>query len=256
VGTGGAGGGVLNINDIVPDLDGYYWEVTPTGDTTAAQTTNYPVGPPVGGCPAGATWDTSGYINTRPAVNVRGTTGQQYTINLNVRGVVGTRCYTGGTPGSTASGNLTGPNNTWYAGGQQFNDSIWTTMEIRVAPKVLGQAGQTNADYDIYFADSFQDTSNWCQKNATYEARFNASLPVLGGGTITFVTHDSNCRTQQNCGSVENQMTCDTSASRIIDMSGVSPAPTNFSQPRTASLAGAIYYVEWLWIDVTSVTSP
>ncbi len=39
-------------------------------------------------------------------------------------------------------------------------------------------------------------------------------------------------------------------------MSGVSPAPTNFAQPRTVSLGGTTYYVQWVWIDVTSVTSP
>jgi hypothetical protein len=39
-------------------------------------------------------------------------------------------------------------------------------------------------------------------------------------------------------------------------MSGVSPAPTNFNQPRTVSLGGTTYYVQWLWLDVTSVTSP
>jgi hypothetical protein len=39
-------------------------------------------------------------------------------------------------------------------------------------------------------------------------------------------------------------------------MTGVSPAPTNFTQPRTFSLNGTTYEVQWLWIDVTSVTSP
>ncbi len=69
-GTGGAtavGGstGEININDIVPGLDGYYWEVTPSGNT-ALSGTNYPFGPAAGGCPSGATWDTTGYINTKP----------------------------------------------------------------------------------------------------------------------------------------------------------------------------------------------
>jgi hypothetical protein len=259
-GTGGGaadagGGGPLSINDIVPGLDGYYWEVTPSGNT-ALSGTNYPFGPPAGGCPSGATWDTTGYINTRPVLNVRGTTGQKYTVNVNVRGVVGTRCYTGGIPGSTAAGNPSGPNNTWYAGGQQFNDTFWNTMEIRVAPKVLGQPMQMNGAYDVYFANSFQNTANWCQKEASYETRYNASFPVMGGGTISFVVHDSNCRTLANCGAVENQTSCDTTASRIIDLSGVSPAPMNFTQPRTGSLGGSTYYLQWIWIDVTSLTSP
>jgi CDGSH-type Zn-finger protein len=127
-----------------------------------------------------------------------------------------------------------------------------------VAPKVAGQLMQLNADYDIYFANSFPRGLNpdWCQKEASYEVRYNASFPVMGGGTINFVIHDSNCRTLANCGAVENQPSCDTSAARTIDMSGVTPAPVNFTQPRTGSLGGTTYYLQWLWLDVTSVTSP
>jgi len=106
--------------------------------------------------------------------------------------------------------------------------------------------------------NSFPNTSNWCNKEATYEIRYSASFPVLGGGMISLVIHDSNCRTLANCGAVENQASCDTTAARIIDMSGLSPQPTNFSQPRTGSIAGSTttYELQWLWIDVTSVTSP
>jgi hypothetical protein len=259
MGTGGmmtgAGGMAIDITTLIPGFDGYYWEVTPSGNTSLSGT-NYPFGSPSGGCPTGTTWDTTGYINTRPVLAVKGTTGQKYTLNINVRGVVGTRCYTGGTPASTATPTGTGQNNTWYAGGKQFNDSIWNTMEIRVTPKVAGQANQPNTAYDVYYANSFPNVSNWCQKEATYEARYNASFPVMGGGTLTFVVHDSNCRTLANCGPVESQTSCDTSASRSIDMSGLSPAPTGFTQPRVASLGGANYEVQWVWIDVTSVTSP
>jgi hypothetical protein len=254
-GLTGAGGGTIDTTTFIPGLDGYYWEVTPSGNTSLSGT-NYPFGSPSGGCPTGATWDTTGYINTKPSLNIKGTTGQKYTVNINVRGVVGTRCYTGGTPASTATPTATGQNNTWYAGGKQFNDSIWNTMEIRVTPKVAGQANQTNTAYDVYYANSFPNVSNWCQKEATYEARYNASFPVMGGGTVTFVIHDSNCRTLGNCGPVESQTSCDTTASRVIDMSGLNPAPTGFTQPRVASLGGTSYEVQWVWIDVTSVTSP
>jgi hypothetical protein len=258
-GSGGTGGGGTcpTIDQLIPSLDGYYWEVNPSGNTSLSGT-NYPFGPPGGGCPTGANWDATGYVKTFPAFNVGGTPGQKYTINIAVRGVVGTRCYTGGTPGSTAAGSGTGQNNTWYAGGVQAGDSIWNTMELRVMPKVTGQANQNNSMYDIYYTNSFQNTgNNWCQKEATYETRFTASFPVMGGGTITPVVHDSNCRTLQNCGAVENQTTCDTTAARKIDMSGLNPAaPTSFTQPRTGTLSGTTYYLQWVWIDVTGVTCP
>ena len=252
VGTGGAtaaGGstGEININDIVPGLDGFYWEATPSGNT-ALSGTNYPFGPAAGGCPR-ARPGTRPVTSTTRCCAVKGTTGQKYTININVRGVAGTRCYTGGTPASTATPNPSGPNNTWYVGGKQFNDSIWNTYEIHVAPAVPNAA-------NVYFANSFPNVSNWCQKEASYEVRYNASFPVLGGGNITFTIHDTNCRTLANCGAAEAQATCNTATARTIDMSGVSPAPTNFGQPRTVSLGGTTYDVQWLWIDVTSVTSP
>ena len=250
-GGAGTGGAALNINDIIPGFDGFYWEATPSGNT-ALSGTNYPFGPAAGGCPTGANWATTGYINTK-TMPVKGVTGQQYTVNFNVRGVVGTRCYTGGTPGGmplpAATPNPSGPNSTWYIGGTQFNDSIWNTMEIHVAPAVTGAA-------NVYYTNYFPNTSNWCQKEASYETRFSASFPVMGGGNLTFTIHDSNCRTLANCGQVENQATCDTAAARVIDMSGVNPAPTNFTQPRTVSLGDTTYYVQWVWFDVTSVTSP
>jgi hypothetical protein len=39
-------------------------------------------------------------------------------------------------------------------------------------------------------------------------------------------------------------------------MTGLTPAPMNFTQPRTGTLSGTTYYLQWVWIDVTSVTSP
>jgi hypothetical protein len=268
-GTGGAGGCGLTPDCIVgtaPNgLDGYYWEMTPSG-STALSGTNYPFNAPnTSTCASGASWDTTGYINTRPVINVKGTTGQKYTIHINVRGVAGTRCYEQGTALSTTQWVDNGPNNGWYAGGKQYNDSIWNTAEIRVAPKVTGQPMQTlNSGYDIYFANASPNTNPsaagtaqwWCQREATYEIGYDATFPVMGGGTITLVIHDSNCRTLGNCGPTLSQQTCDTSMSRTISMSGVSPAPTNFTQPRTYTLSGTTYEVQWLWIDVTSVTSP
>jgi hypothetical protein len=233
----------------------------PSGNTPLSGT-NYPFADPnVANCPTNANWNLAGYIKQETPLMVRGTTGQKYTINIGVRGVVGTRCYTGGTPGSTAAGSPGGQNNTWYAGGNQYNNSIWNTMELRVAPKVAGQTNQTvNSGYDIYYANSFQMTNSFCEKEATYEARYNASFPVMGGGTITFAVHDSNCRTIANCGQVENQMTCNQGAARIIDMSGLTPPATapgggTFTQPRTGVASnGMTYTIQWVWIDVTSVT--
>jgi hypothetical protein len=39
-------------------------------------------------------------------------------------------------------------------------------------------------------------------------------------------------------------------------MSGLDPSANNFTQPRAVTFNGTTYLPEWLWIDVTSVTSP
>jgi hypothetical protein len=107
----------------------------------------------------------------------------------------------------------------------------------------------------VYYANAFPMNLNpsWCEKEATYEVRYTASLPVLGGGTIQFTMHDANCQTQQNCRSNEASTTCD--SPRTIDLSGLSPAAT-FAQPVINTLGGKNYYPEWLYFDVKSVTSP
>ena len=105
------------------------------------------------------------------------------------------------------------------------------------------------------------NTSAWCQKEATYETRFTASFPVMGGGTITLVTHDTNCRTlgelrfRRGAGELQQQRRAHHRHDRP-DAASDGPGGGTFTQPRTGSLAGSTYYLQWIWIDVTSVTSP
>jgi hypothetical protein len=182
-------------------------------------------------------------------LTVGGTTGTRYTINFEVRGVVGTRCYTGGTISSTAVPNANGPNNAWYRGGRQYNDSIWNTYEIRVEPPVTGEP-------NVYFANAFGTeavNTSWCQKEATYEVRYMASFAVMGGGTIRFTIHDSNCQAQQNCGGDDTATTCN--ARRTINLADLSP-PGTFTQPPTNQIGANTYSPQWLYFDLKSVTSP
>ena len=180
---------------------------------------------------------------------MHGTAGTAYTINFEVRGVVGTRCYTGGTIASTAVPSATAPNNAWYVGGRQYNDSIWNTYEIGVNPAVTGQANK-------FFANAFGTDSvntSWCQKEATYEVRYTAKLPVMGNSVLTMTIHDTNCQAQQNCGGNDTSTVCN--QMRTVSLSDLSPAGT-FAQPRTNMIGGMTYYPQWLYFDVKSVTSP
>jgi len=228
-------------------LDGFYWEGTCSGNI-AIHGKNCPFAPTGSAsatCASGATWATRGTIRDK-ILNVKGTTGTTYTITFEVRGVAGTRCYTGGKAASTATPSANGVNNTWYVGGAQMNDSIWNTYELHVDPPVPGEA-------NVYFFNAFpSNVTGWCEKEASYQVGFTASFKVLGGGTMKFTIHDSNCLAQQNCGGDDTSTTCD--ATRTIDLSGMSPAAT-FTQPPKNVVGSTTYYPQWLYFDVKSVTS-
>jgi hypothetical protein len=247
-GATGAGGstGSLSPADIVPDLDGFYWEGTCSGNVSVSgkNCPLYDNGATT--CATGTSWDNRGTLRNK-VINVLGDAGKTYTINFEVRGVAGTRCYTGGKAASTATPSTTGANNTWYVGGKQANDSIWNTYELHVSPAVSGEA-------NVYFLNAFPSNPDWCQKEATYQIGYTASFKVQGGGTMTFTIHDSNCQAQQNCGSNEGASTCD-SPRTSIDLAGMTPAAT-FKQPPTNTVGTKTYYPQWLYFDVKSVTSP
>ena len=247
--TGADGGMSVDPATVVPDLMGFYWEGTCSGNI-AIHGKNCPFAP-VGStsttCPAGTTWATRGAIRDK-VLSVKGTTGTPYTINFEVRGVLGTRCYTGGTPAvANMTPNANGANNTWYVGGTQANNSIWNTYELHIAPPVTGEA-------NVYYFNSFPaNVTGWCEKEASYQIGYTASFKVLGGGTMTFEIHDANCLVMQNCGPDDTAATC--TAPRTVDLSGMTP-PATFTQPPTNLVSGTTYYPQWVYISVKSVTSP
>jgi len=231
-------------------LEGFYWEGTCSGNI-AIHGKNCPFAPTGSTsqtCPAGTTWATRGTIRDK-VLNVKGTTGTPYTITFEVRGVLGTRCYTGGTPAvANMTPNANAANNTWYVGGTQANNSIWNTYELHIAPPVPG------ATANIYYFNAFpSNVTGWCEKEASYQIGYTASFQVLGGGTMTFEIHDANCLVMQNCGPDDTASTC--TAPRTIDLSGMTP-PATFTQPPTNLVGGTTYYPQWAYFSVKSVTSP
>ena len=178
--------------------------------------------------------------------NVGGTPGTKYTITFEVRGVAGTRCYTGGTPAvPTLSPDPEVNNNGWYVGGTPTTDSHWNSYEIHVDPPVPGAA-------NVYYMNAFPASSGFCEKHETFPFKYMASFPVLGGGTIRMTIHDSNCLAQQNCGAPNAQPTC--KSPRTIDLTGLSPQPpASFVQPYVQSNG---YHPQWLFFNVKSVTTP
>jgi hypothetical protein len=260
--TGGAGSTTLDPNVIVPKLDGYLW--TGTCSDGSLQGLDCPLNP-IGTttCPnPTAAFATQGLFRYEPTITVGGTPGTQYTINIEVRGVLGTKCYQGGTMQAPAlSANPETTNNGWYVGGQPVV-SKWNTYEVHVSPAVASAASAVNpldTTEDVYFLNAFpyppaiaygtKDT--YCEAHETFPMKYTASFPVMGGGTIKMLLHDSNCLGQMNCGGPDLQTTC--ANPRTIDLTGMSPLPANFTQPYKQSNGD---YPQWALIDVKTITSP
>jgi hypothetical protein len=243
-------------SSVVPTLDGYLWVATCS--TGQPVNTDCPDNDATNQCPNSTATDFNqrGLFVTK-TLPVTGTTGTQYTINIEVRGILGTQCYTGGTTTSTLSANPETSNSTWYAGGSP-KDSKWNTYEIHVSP-VVGTTNLNPQDktQNIYYLNGFPASpAGWCEKEESFPISYSASFPVLGGGTISLVLHDSNCLTQQNCGAPANQKTCGTP--RTVDLSGMTQPATqagfvSMQQPYAQTIG---FYPQWVLFHVTSVTSP
>jgi hypothetical protein len=241
-GMGAAGGGALDPATVVPGLDGWYWEISTTNGSNPGGN-NYWLTDNGQTCPQNSDWAQAG-VTREKTFKVMGTPGTKYTINFELRGAMGFRCYTGGTP-TTMQPSTTAANNGWYVGGQQYNNSIWNTYELDVQnPPVTGEA-------NTYFLNGIPSTSNTCDQELTYEMRYTAKFVVMGDSTLRFSTHDTNCKAQQNCGPTPTA-SC---APRQIDLSGMSPAAT-ITQPVANAVGGSTYYPQWFYFDVKSVTSP
>ena len=257
-GTGGAGG-AISPQSIVPTVAGYLWVGTCAAGSASA------LDCPIQGdnnttCPATYTTSTPyaqrGVFQTHTHT-VGGTPGQQYTVNLEVRGIVGGRCYNGGTIAApTVISDFEGQtgNNGWYSGGTP-TDSKWNTYEIHVTPPVPGVtafASATDHTDNVYFLNAFPATSSYCERHETFVMKYMASLPVLGGGTIKMVMHDANCLAQQNCGGIDSQSSCATP--RSVDLTGLSPQP--MSPPSAQPYTENTFFPQWLFFNVQSISSP
>jgi hypothetical protein len=260
--TGGSAGGSSGISptDIVPGLVSLYWEGTCVG-TRDAGGHNCPLDDNGSNCPTNSDPTKQGTVRSK-VINVMGTKNQAYTINIEVIGVIGTRCYSNGQRASTASIMVDGYNNSWYIGGSPSNSTDWwNSYELHVAPST------GDPSKDVYYFNAFDNSGGmYCDSEATYMVRYPASFKVLGGGTITLVLHDYNCQALQNCGSsTDSSSTC---MPRTVDfqsfsktiqnsfMGGTQAAPTGSLAQPPVDNGSKTYNPQWMMIDVTSVTSP
>jgi hypothetical protein len=186
-------------------------------------------------------------------------------LNIEARGVTGGKNYNGGMRQSTAATFNQTANDGWHVGGAA-TPTLWNTYEIHVNPPVPGVPVTTAATVpkctgcpaaggNVYYTNSIPNTDTI---HATYPVKFKASFPVMGGGTISLVIHDSNCLGQQNCGpdTAAGAMCVQPAPNgpRTVDLSGMSPLPPNFVQPYEQANNPIPWHPQWLLFDVQSVT--
>lgn len=256
--TGGAPS--LTPKDIVPTLDGLLW----VGDCADAvgNGKDCPIENSTGtACVSATNFYAAGAFKVQKHT-VGGTPGTKYMLNVEGRGVTGGKNYNGGMRQSTETSFSQTANDGWYVGGLP-TATKWNTYEIHVTPPVAGQPVNNQAltcpncptpPDNVYYTNSIAGNADGTHE--TFPIKFNASFPVLGGGTITLIIHDSNCLGQQNCGSNPDAAAMCTDP-RSVDLIGMMPQPAaGFVQPYTQPHNPNPWHPQWLFLDVKSVTQP
>ena len=206
-GGAGTGGAALSINDIIPGFDGFYWEASPSGNT-ALSGTNYPFGPAAGGCPTGASWATTGYINTQTKA-VKGVTGQQYRDQLQrPRRRRHALLYRRHARRNAAAGGHAQPERPQQHLVHRRHPVQRQHLEHHGDPRRAGGAERGQR----LLRELLPEHLELVPERGDVRDALQRQLPGDWRWYLTFTIHDSNCRTLANCGQVENQATCDTAA--------------------------------------------
>src|SRR2546428_744551 len=88
-----------------------------------------------------------------------------------------------------AARNASSGGDQWYEGGT-VPRSTYNSYELHVTPALAGAAN----DYFLNARDGSREN------HTTWALDYRAVIKVQGGGTITFLSFDSNCRHIMNCG--------------------------------------------------------
>lgn len=234
-GTGGATGtGGANLTTIVGDWDGALLLFPCQDRRTGYDCTNV-------GC-------VNGTKTTTRVFTIGGQSSTVYDVTFRVRGVVEAYAYVGGTRAATTN-SITTSSSLFSVGGAQqpvTNGGDYNTYQLTVTPAVAGVPSNT------YYLNSVIATENphtsAVTQHLTFPIDYSATIKVMGGGTVTFTSYDSNCALVQNCGPTQGNQ-CQ--APRTVSLAGAMPAaPTSFAQPYQAPTGS---YGQWMFFDVTDV---
>jgi hypothetical protein len=242
--TGGMGGsGAIDVDTFFsPNLNGLYYELRTYNDMDPGDSMYLLTEASGDACPTGADWKTSG-IDRSKMFTAKGTAGQKYTVDFQVRGAMTARCVSGGTPSAMMADAMGTKNNLFYAGGTQFMDSPLNTWQFDVTPAVMGEAANT------YFLNGIPSSSNQCDSKVVYDVGYTAKIVVAGDSTLNLSSHASDCKVPENCG--PDPSNC---MPRTINMDGVEVHASPM-QPVADILSDTVtFYPQWVVIDITSIT--
>jgi hypothetical protein len=182
---------------------------------------------------------------------VAGEDGVVYDVTLHVYGVVELRSdYQGGMRRKGTTGNTQSSGDFFYEGGSYTPGAGYNVYGVRVTPAVEGPP-ETDGGNN-YFLNA-RDPSP--EGHEVYELDFEATIPVMAGGTVTFSAYDPNCLQIMNNAETVRPMGTGTgpNGALVIDelASTEPPPPSDFNQPlETNGRTG-----QWIYLDVTNVTA-
>ncbi|HEY6729361.1 MAG TPA: hypothetical protein VI197_35365 [Polyangiaceae bacterium] len=237
-GSGGSGGAsstgaALTPEDLVGALDGYLYRGECNGGTASFEC-------PLSGC-------TGNVFNEQVAFGVAGDAATVYDVTLHVYGVVELRSdYAGGARRQGSATNASSAKDFWYEGGAYTPGAGYNVYGLRVTPAVEG-VGNAEADGNNYFLNA-RDASG--EAHEVWELNFEATFPVVGGGSVEFTAYDPNCLQIMNNAETARPSGDGPEGSIVVpDVDSAEPPPGAFEQPlSTGGRTG-----QWVFIDVLEV---
>jgi hypothetical protein len=178
---------------------------------------------------------------------VGGQPGTVYDLTFRVRGVVEGYQYQGGTRDQGTASQTTN-SDFFYQGGAALADGArgadYNTYQLTVTPPVAGAPNK-------YFLNSIPvNPRDPSAVHLTFVIDYTKTIKISGGGTITFSTYDSNCRTVMNC---EKSANNNCANHWTVPLTGaMPPPPATFKQPYQMPNG---QFGQWVFIDVLSVSA-
>jgi hypothetical protein len=165
---------------------------------------------------------------------VGGTPGKMYMATIQVNGISEAKYYQGGV---RAAGDTDPPNaqsdkgtNTWYTGGSAIYFEYYNVYSIRVYDTAM-------KELQHYYLNSFPKTGNvQYEDHWTFAISYQASFPVMGGGTIVYHSSDINCHAIDNCGNATTSQTCPLSQARMVPNEPGLKVPTTYMGKQTSGM--------------------